>query len=211
MSRATDPSRNDEEVLHLHHRLLERDPTAAHDLAASYLGPLVDWLSATDAGAPEDVRLEAAEEALLSLIRDPRSFSPDLQTLEVYLRMSARGDLLNLLRKERRHHRGHISLESVEHSADAGKYLGRDDDPLLPLRISEEAGRIAASVPEAVRRKLSDTDLRALELMLRGERRTSAFAELWELHQLPPGEQADEVNRRKDRLKKMLKRSEGKS
>jgi hypothetical protein len=33
-----------EEALRLHHRLLDGDPTAAHDLIVAYLEPLVDWL-----------------------------------------------------------------------------------------------------------------------------------------------------------------------
>src|SRR5438128_2056849 len=86
-----------QESLQLHQRLLAGDPTAPNDLAVAYLEPLVAWLGEADARAPLEVHIEAAEDALLALIRNPHSYSSDLQTLEVYLRMSARGDVRNLL------------------------------------------------------------------------------------------------------------------
>src|SRR5262249_32266566 len=89
--------------LQLHQRLLEHDPTAANDLIGAYLDLLVGWLGETDARVAPDLRLEAAEDALLALIRKPESYCPERQALEVYLRMSARGDLRNRLQKERRH------------------------------------------------------------------------------------------------------------
>jgi hypothetical protein len=82
------------EAIAIHKRLLARDPTASDDLAGAYLEPLVVWLRETDRRAPEDTRVEAAEDAILALIRRPESYSPGRQTLEVYLRMSARGDLV---------------------------------------------------------------------------------------------------------------------
>ena len=96
---------------------------------------------------------------------------------------------------------------SVELSPDAGKYLGRNDDPALPLRLAEERQSIAEAVPDSVRRGLSETDLRALELILQKERRTAVYAELYGLLHLPAKEQAREVNRHKDRLKNLLKRA----
>jgi hypothetical protein len=159
---------------------------------------------------PPEVRLEAAEDALLDLTRRPQSYAPARQTLEAYLRMSARGDRRNLLRKERRHHRGRVSWARVEHSPEAGKYLGRDDDPALAARLAEEAGALAESIPDAVQRTASEADLRALELILRKERRNAVYAELWGLTHLPKRERFREVQRRKGRLKHALKRAGGK-
>ncbi len=196
-----------QEALALHQRLLAQDPTASNDLADAYLETLVIWLGETDAHAPEDARIEAAEDAILSLIRNPESYSPELQTLEVYLRMSARGDLRNLLSKEQRCRQHQTPWNRVEHLPDAGKYLGRNDDPALPLRLAEERQSITAAVPDSVRRCLSETDQRALELILQKERRTSAYAELYGLLHLPAKEQRSEVKRHKDRLKKILNRA----
>jgi RNA polymerase sigma-70 factor, ECF subfamily len=198
------------DALALHQRLGAHDPTAALDLVVAYLAPLVVWLGETVPNVAEDIRLEAAEDALLTLIRKPESYRPEGQTLEVYLRMSARGDLRNLLRKERRHHQGRVPWKSVEHSADAGKYLGRHDDPALPLRLAEEEQTLAGAIPDSVRRKLSEIDLRALELILQKERRLGVYATLYGLLDRAMEEQERIVKRHKDRLKKVLKRAGGK-
>jgi plasmid stabilization system protein ParE len=199
--------RTQPDALALHQRLLARDPTASNDLADAYLETLVVWLGETDAGAPEDARIEAAEDAILALIRNPESYCPERQTLEVYLRLSARGDLRNLLRNERRHNKGRTPWNRVELLPDAGKYLGRDDDPALPLRLAEERQSIAAAVPDSVRGGLSETDQNALELILHKERSTSVFAKLYGLLHLSAKEQRSEVKRHKDRLKNILKRA----
>jgi RNA polymerase sigma-70 factor (ECF subfamily) len=191
----------------VYQRLLAQDPIATNDLVEMYLERLVVWLGETNPRVPEDIRIEAAEDALLALIRNPESYSRELQTLDVYLRMSARGDLLNLLAKEGRSNEGRVSWKSVELSRDAGKYLGQDDDPSVPLRLAEEQQQIANVLPESVRARLSETDQQAIELILLGERRTARFAELYQLLHLPAKEQEREVKRHKDRLKKVLQRA----
>jgi RNA polymerase sigma-70 factor (ECF subfamily) len=210
MSGSAAPRPTQEAALVLHQRLLARDPTAANDLAIAYLEALIAWLGETERGAPDDLRIEAAEDAILALIRNPASYSPERQTLDVYLRMSARGDLRNRLRKELRHRTGRTALSNVELSPEAGKYLGRTNDPSLPLRLAEEKQSIADGVPPSVNQRLSETDRRALDLILQKERRTSVFAELYGLQQLPAKEQFHEVKKHKDRLKKVLKRAGGK-
>jgi hypothetical protein len=157
--------------------------------------------------APEDVRIDAAGDAILALIRKPESYSPERQTLEVYLRMSARGDLRNLLRKEARHNKGRTPWIEVELSPDAGKYWRRTDDPSLSLCLAEERQCVVDAIPDFVSRELSETDRRALELIVQKERRTSVFAELYGLSHLTAQEQRTEVKRHKDRLKTMLKRA----
>jgi hypothetical protein len=204
-SPALPPTQQD--AIAIHQRLLAQDPTAATDLAEVYLEMLVAWLRENHGRAPEDDRIQAAEDAILALIRKPESYSPERQTLEVYLHISAKGDLRNLLRKERRHSKGRTAWISVELSPDVGKYLGRDDDPALPLRLAEERQSIAAAIPDSVRQELSETDLCALELILQKEHKTSVYAELYGLLHLPAEEQRSEVKRHKDRLKSVLKRA----
>jgi hypothetical protein len=186
---------------------LADDPTAPNDLAEAYLEPLVAWLAEIDARVSSEVQVEAAEDALLALIRNPRSYSPERQTLKAYLRMSARGDMRNLLAKERRHKNGQVSWKRVELSPDAGKYLGREDDPSLPMQLAEEDQSERNSIPDSLRKKLSKTDLRGMELILRKERRNEIFVELYGLRHLPAKEQFRQVKRIKDRLKKVLERA----
>ncbi len=210
MSRSPALPPTQQDALALHQRLLTHDPTAGNDLATAFLERLVVWLGETDPSVSEDIRLEAAEDAILALIRKPESYSPELQTLEVYLRMSARGDLRNLLSKERRQNKGRVPWIGVELLRDGGKYLGRNDDPALPLRLAEEQQNILSTIPDAVRGRLSETDLHALELIVQKERRHAVYAELYGLLHLPAEEQERTVKRHKDRLKKVLKRAGGK-
>jgi RNA polymerase sigma-70 factor (ECF subfamily) len=199
-----------QQAIALHQRLLAQDCTASNDLADAYLEQLVIWLREIAPLVAEEIHFEAAEDAVLALIRKPESYSPALQTLEVYLRMSARGDMLNLLSKELRRKKHEVPCQSVELLPDGGKYLGRDDDPALPLGLAEEQQNRTSDIPDHLRRELSETDLHALELILHKERRTAVFAELYGLLHLPAKEQERTVKRHKDRLKKILKRAGGK-
>ncbi len=201
------PSQRD--ALALHQRLLARDPTASNDLAEVYIGPLVAWLAEVAPRVEPEIREDAAGDALLTLIRNPESYSPILQTLEAYLRMSAHGDMLNALAKEQRHRKHETPCGDVELLAESGKYGGHDSDPGLSLRIAEEEQDTLSTIPESVRRRLSETDLRAAQLVVQGERSYAVFAELYGLLHLPADEQARTVKRHKDRLKMMLKRAGG--
>jgi RNA polymerase sigma-70 factor (ECF subfamily) len=207
MADAHAPAPTQEEALRLYQRLLDADPTAPSDLAAAYLEPLVLWLNEHNRGVAPEFCIEAAEDAVLALIRRPDAYRPDRLGLEAYLRMAAQGDLRNLLRGERRHHRHREPWEVVELSPGGGKYSWQED-PSLPLQIAEEQ-RAAQSVPDSVREGLSEPETRVLELMLRGERKTSAYAAAYGIGHLPVEEQRREVKRVKDRLKKRWERAGG--
>jgi hypothetical protein len=129
--------------------------------------------------------------------------------LLAYLRMSAQRDLQNVLQRERKHHEQRCSLKCVELSTDAGKYLGRDDDPSLPAQIAEHHQLELDSIPLSVRQGLSEAEERVLPLLLRKERKTSAYAEVLGITHLPLADQRKEVKRVKDRMAKRLKRAEG--
>src|SRR2546428_659415 len=91
------------EARDLHARLVANDPTAPSDLAVAYLDPITDWLVQRYPRVDPNECATAVGEAIMSLIKNPLSYKPERQSLEVYLRMSARGDLRNLLRSEWRH------------------------------------------------------------------------------------------------------------
>jgi RNA polymerase sigma factor (sigma-70 family) len=187
-------------------RLLARDPSAQSDLCTTYLEPLIDWLGRRLRYADPHLVAEAAENALITLARNPHSYDPRRASLETYLRLSARGDLLNLLRRERRHRFRRCGLRLVELAVEGGKYSGRQDDPSWRLSLEEEAERL--------RRKpscLSEAERRVWELMQGGERRTTVFAELLGLDRLPRQEQEKRVKRVKDRISKRLQRAGGES
>src|SRR5207245_3457630 len=110
------PSLTPEQELHLHRRLLDADPVASSEFAVEYLGPLIAWLTRTNSRriAPEFIE-EAAGEALICLIKNPQRFDASRNRgrlpLFSYLRLAAKRDLQNLLKKEKRHRRGRVNLE----------------------------------------------------------------------------------------------------
>jgi hypothetical protein len=206
MTGPPDPLPSSEQALLLHRRLVEADPTASADLAAAYLDHLIDWLASQNRKIAPEFCATAAEDAILALIKNPKSYDPSRQGLSAYLHLSAQGDLLNLLRREARHTRGK-NWEAVEQAPDAGKYLARDDDPTLPLQIREEAAIARQEIVPQVREGLKDAESRVLDLLLKGERRTAVFAAAFGISHLPKEQQVLEIKRVKDMLKIRLKRA----
>lgn len=197
--------------LRLHVRLLAGDRTASADLAVAYFDYLVEWLAARNHPSTIEFCDQAAGLALTTLIKAPASYQPERgSTLLAFLHMSAQGDLRNLLAKEGRHRRGRKSLEDVEVSPVAGKYLGRNDDPALPLLIAEEEQAAVASVPEDVQHSMTPQEAAVLRLMRQGVKKSSILAEAYGLGHLPPKEQQKEMNKVKNRLKQRVKRARSK-
>lgn len=151
MHESSDPLLDSSQLLQLHQRLLESDPVAPSDLAAASLEPLVFWLRQHNPRVDPHWCSEAAGEAILSHIRKPSSYRPEVLDLLPYMRMSAQRDLQSLLRRELKHHEQRCSLDCVEHSPDAEKYLWRDDDPSLPLQIAEQHQSQLDAIPLSVR------------------------------------------------------------
>lgn len=198
----------------LHARLLADDPTAPADLALAYLDRLADWLIDHNPRVDPDDCATAAGDAILAVIKNPASYQSERQALEPYLRLSAVGDLKNMLRAERRHSRRRADLAAVELSSLAGKYLQDvEADPARIVERREEAALAASAIrpiPPAVRDRLTPQEAEVLELLRQTERRTAAYAAILGLTDRPPAEQQREVKRVKDRLKKRLERAGGK-
>jgi len=182
--------------------------TAPAELASLVLGPLVLWLTQTNPRVDPHIITEAADEAVLALIRNPDTFRPDAGGLESYLQMSAEGDLRNILRREQRHRKNRLPWEVVELSEDLGNYMQRDDDPSFPLSIEEELERLQGSVPAVVRDGLAEGENRVLDLMLREERSTAVYADAYGVADRPPEEQRKIIKRVKDKLLKRIERAE---
>lgn len=188
----------------LYARLLNNDPLASADLAERYLDALAGWLQRRNPGVGDPhLCTVAAGEAILALIKAPRSYDPARRSLEGYLRMSAQGDLLNLLRAERRHTDRRASLDAVELSSVVGKQLW--DVSGDPARIVEREAEVLVAQPPTVP-GLTPQEEQVLVLMQQGERKTVAYARLLGLDRLPVVEQRQEVKRVKDRLQKRLTR-----
>lgn len=197
----------------LHARLLAADPTAPADLAVAYLESLEDWLSRHNPRADPDACATAAEDAILALIKNPASYRPERQALEVYLRLSSAGDLKNLLRAEQRHSRRRADLHAVELSPVAGKYLQDvEADPARVMErreIEERWARAEPPIPATVQDRLTPEEAAVMRLMRQHERRTAIYAAVLGLTDRPAAEQRRAVKRVKDRLTKRLERAGG--
>jgi RNA polymerase sigma-70 factor (ECF subfamily) len=183
----------------LHRRLAAGDPTATADLAAAFLDPLVSHLRAAQRHVDDHFLIDAATEALLSVMRDPAVYNPERAELPAFLRMAAKGDLLNLLARERRHQDRREPTDCVELEAVAGNNPPEDDG--LPSFDDPRLAPVIAS--------LSEAESEALKLMRAGERRTEAFAAALGITGLSSDEQQREVKRVKDRIVVRLKRAGG--
>lgn len=197
-----------EYALHLYRRLLERDAVAPADFAEAFLEPLIAWLQITNSSVDPMACAEAASEAIVGFVINPGIYDPKRLEVLAYLRMAARRDLLNLLRKERRHQRHRRDFRVVEHGTEDGKYLGTEDDPSLPMQIEE--ARQDQALPDELWQELTDVERLVWERMQQGERRTSVFAVVLGVTHLSVAEQRREVKRVKDRLKKRMERTVGK-
>ena len=175
-------------------RLLALDPLAPADFTAAYLDLLIAHLRRSNHVDDHFIQ-EAAEDAILSLLKRPEQYDPTRASLEAYLGMSASGDLRNILRRDGRHHN---RREDVEVGDVAGKSPDESDDDLPTF----DHPAFAAVIAEFT------TDERAtLGLMRGGERTTAVFAAALSITDRTPDEQFAEVKRVKDRIKLRLKRA----
>jgi DNA-directed RNA polymerase specialized sigma24 family protein len=202
------------EALVLWEHLRDHDPTATADLVDAYLDHLTETLLKQNPRIDPHFCITAAEDALISLFKNPDSYNPRRLPLDRYLAMSARGDLRNALAKETRARIGQIPFSDVELSTDAGNY--QSEETTDPLELIENRDFLAATevapvVPMETLDGLSPEEARVFELQQVGERRTFVFARALGLAGLSPMEQAREVKRVKDRLKKRLERGRGKT
>src|SRR5947209_8042430 len=81
----------------LHRRLCAGDKVAVALFATAYLEPLVAWLESANPRTDPHLCREAAEDAILSVLKNPSCYDPDRLELFPFLCMAAKRDLLNVL------------------------------------------------------------------------------------------------------------------
>jgi RNA polymerase sigma-70 factor (ECF subfamily) len=194
-----------EEGLALHVRLGGDDPVASAEVCQTYLAPLLGWLGAKYPRLDPHFRQTAAHEALMAYVQRPAGYDPGRGDLGAYLRMAARGDLLNLLRREGRHHNNRSPWPAVEGGEVAGNLSGEDEEPSGKLIKDEEAEACRAFLSD-VEQRCTEEERRVLRLMVAGERRNAVYAEAIGVTGLALAEQNREVKKVKDRIMKRLTR-----
>lgn len=186
------PTPDEERQLLVH--LATGDPTARETIAVRFHPLLMQYLARRFPRQSPDLYADAAGEAIVGFLPHPPRFDPTRGDLGKYLRMAARGDLLNLLAQERRARRG-IPLDSVAEPADR-RNPSRDDD------ATWDDPRLAAEVAA-----FDPNERATFELLLEGARKTASFVQQLHLGHLPAAQQAAAVKRFKDRVLKRLVRA----
>ena len=187
-------------MLDLHQRLLSDDPVVTEEMFRILAPDLERHLRvrfpSLAAGVDPDIRTLAVYEALTDYFKNPGKYKPDKRGLMGYLRMAARRDMQNLLRKEYGRLKRRASFESVEFwLSDGNDVSGRVAEDIDGRRMIEDLKQGMTSEERAV-----------FDLMLDGERSTEVAADAMNIGHLPLGEQAREVKRVKDRIKKRIQR-----
>lgn len=210
MTRATAWPSN-EIGLDIHARLIAGDPVATSELAERYLDPLAEWMIRSNPAADDHDCEEAAMDAIMSLLKNPRSFKPDKLPLDSYLRMSAKGDLRNRLERERRHSDRRADLEHVELYGEGrnGEQVGEDPATIVDRQEADKSTLEAMAA--SMMNRVSAEEAGVLELMIQGERKTAAYAVVLGITDQSELEQRREVKRVKDRIKRRLQRARGTS
>lgn len=198
--------------LRLHQRLLSGDdPVASAELAQAFLDPLVTHLRQryprmTDEGMLYD----AVADAVLNYASNPRSYVPEHLTLFGYLKMSAQGDLKNILDKERRRREAErkASIKAVELEAGSRNTLQEDNElEDVTNGFGDEDESAKEDILRKVREELPDTrDQRMLELMMDNVRKTEEFAKVLGIQDTEKSKQRKIVKQNKDRIKKRIQR-----
>ena len=196
----------------LHARLLAGDSFAPSELADAYLAPLVARLARAYAWVDPHLVETAAIDAVLDTAEHPDRYDPARGSLGTYLWVAAKGDLRNARQKEGRRAAHQAPLEAAAPGATPSVELrraarnlsteARDD----PAELVARGERLDPTLLATVRAAFDTQEWAVVALMLDGEKRTTEYARLLGLGHLPAREQAREVKRVKDRLKKRLRR-----
>lgn len=194
---------NSSDEVALHQRLLAGDLTASAEIAETYLPRLIHYMGTHFPRIDPHLVETATDDALMSYLQRPEQYDPGKLSLERYLRMSARCDLYNLLTESKRESgpqdRQDVELDATSMEHDIEDETGLSVEEQVAILISPVWQRLQELLPNQV-------DLEIVLLMMEDIRETSAYATILGITHLTQEEQAREVKRHKDRLKKWLQR-----
>jgi hypothetical protein len=182
----------------LHADVCAGDPTAWSRVFTALLDWLVDWLGFRWSDLRDSERLhDFAVDSIMSYLRAPHRYDPAQSSLLSYLRMDAHGDLLNehdrLQRAGEAERQVCVEVGDLERKGIPDEYPSDREPPTMTL------AQIREVFPD-------ERDRRAVLLLIADERSTEAFAEVWDLADLPPDERFAVVKRNKDRVKARIRR-----
>jgi len=184
-------------------RLLRNDPTAFAELCEQILPHLVAFLQSIFP-QQETHNLEmVAIDVLLRFRTEPEKYDPQKLSLVAYLRMAARGDMLNLLDKNRRRERRFVNLENLSTEPEENLI---EEHFALDEWLEQHTDLSRQELLAALDVELDPSDKGLLLLMLEGVRETHRYAQVMGITHQDETVQRREVKRAKDRLIKQLQR-----
>lgn len=197
-----------EHIDEIYRRLLADEPDAPSDLIALLLDPLITELQRAYPAFPDLALLsDVVTDSLLKFVQEPQRYQAEKRSLWGYLKMDAQGDLLNLWRALRRRSEQEVTLEAVALTLPDGNSSVEEAvlRRLLPTTLPEELD--AVTILAQLRNDIaSEQDWNVIMLMAQGERKTTTFATVLGIADLPIADQRERVKQTKDRLRLMLKR-----
>ena len=147
----------------------------------------------------------------MEYVKAPEKYDPQQSSLFSFLKLAAKRDLLNALRKNKKFQLARsLEEEGVELSVISG------NKPIRVSRHDQKESEIVTKIDSQERVRHIFTvvqeprDRAVLKLMMDGERETSAFAIALGISHLSKREREHRVKQCKDRLIKYVKRSEEK-
>jgi RNA polymerase sigma-70 factor, ECF subfamily len=180
----------------LHERLLAGDELATAQIAETFIPVLLKALEAIFPRLSDPhLATTAVNDALINYFKRPEQFDPNRSTLFKYLRMSARSDLLNSLRRKKIVELTSFDSEHV--------FEGLKDSTNIEASMLTGDSPLLREVDDLLK---SPADRQVVRLMIEGVRETSEYAGVLGILDQPQDEQARIVKRHKDRLKKTLQR-----
>lgn len=193
------------QLLELHRRLLIGDRIASEEIVTLLLASLTQEVAAQFRHTDQHIIWDGIIDAMLDYCARPQQFDAERGiSLKRFLRLAARRNVMNTLRREQRRKAreeavGHAwAASSVELDPAAGNLLQKEE--------SAQRQRQQAALTNALQ---NPNDQQLLALRVQGVRHTEAFAEILGITHLPIETQRREVKRGKDRIDKMLRRRTG--
>lgn len=190
---------------HLHQSLLSgSSPTVTSEIARELLPAIVKGLTREFPRVGDPHLIETAgEDALLFYFDHPAQFDPARSGLFTYLRMRARGYLLNSLGRQKNSQGGEKVVELADAETVYEVEAQNERDAEAALIEHESQAEIMKRLSEII---TDPQDFEALTLMLENVRETSAFTVVLGITDRPPADQTKLVKQCKDRIKKAIQR-----
>jgi RNA polymerase sigma-70 factor, ECF subfamily len=191
-------------LVRLHARLLQGDRVASEEIITLLLPPLSDEVGAKFPFADPHSVYDGVIDALLDFCTKPEAFDPARGVpIQRYLAKAAWRNLANSVRGEKR--RKAREQKAMDEPCNKTVEL----HPRAGNPNQKDSSNQKERYEDLMKALDSRVDQEILKLRLRGERRTTVFAQILGILHLPASDQRREVKRAKDRIDVRLKRFTG--